>query len=280
MLIVQLTDCHITAAGGLVAERVDPTPGLRRAVEHIGSLGDEVALVIGTGDLVNDGSTDEYDRLGELLAPLSVPWLPIPGNHDDRTLMRERFSGLPGGGPDDPIDHVVDLVVDHGDPPGAGPTADAAVRIVCLDTTIPGRHDGRLTSAQLDWLDRTLGGSPDLPTLIAQHHPPFASGIASMDRFQLEGRHREHEIVGGHPHVIGVIAGHYHRTIVRSFGATTAFACPSTAVQLDHRLGGGRTTYSTDAPALAMHSIAEGALTTHVVQLTDTTTWSPSWATD
>jgi Icc protein len=267
MLIAQLTDCHVTAHGGLVAERVDPAPGLRRAVEHVRSLGDEVTLVIGTGDLVNDGTADEYDRLEELLAPLSVPWLPIPGNHDDRTLLRQRFAGLPAGGPDDPIDHVVDHVVDQ-----------VVVRIVCLDTTIPGRHDGRLTPVQLDWLDRTLAERPDLPTVIAQHHPPFASGIASMDRFQLQGRAEEDAVVRRHPHVAGVIAGHYHRTILRSFGGTAAFACPSTAVQLAHRLGGGPTTYSTDPPALALHAIDGGALTTHVVQLADVDTWSPSWA--
>jgi Icc protein len=267
VLIAQITDCHVTAEGGLVAERVDPALGLRRAIEHIGSLGDQVALVIGTGDLVNDGAADEYDRLDALLAPLRVPWLASPGNHDDRTLVRERFTTLPRGGPDEPIDHVVDEVIDGCD-----------LRIVCLDTTIAGRHDGRLTPAQLTWLDRTLGERRGVPTLIAQHHPPFASGIASMDRFQLAGRAEEEAVVRRHPHVAGVIGGHYHRTILRSFGGTAAFACPSTAVQLDHRLGGGRTTYSTDPPALALHSIDDGALTTHVVQLADVETWSPSWA--
>jgi Icc protein len=275
VLIAQITDCHMTAEDGLVAERVAPASGLQRAIDHINSLGDEVALVIGTGDLVNDGAADEYDQLERLLGSLTAPWLPIPGNHDDRTVLRERFAVLPHGGPDDPIDHVIDHVVDHVVDQVVG---SDVVRIVCLDTTIAGRHDGRLTPAQLAWLDRTLAERRDVPVLIAQHHPPFASGIESMDRFQLAGRDEEEAVVRRHAHVAGIVAGHYHRTIVRSFGGTVAFACPSTAVQLDHRLGGGPTTYSTDPPALALHSIEDGALTTHVVQLADVDRWSPSWA--
>jgi Icc protein len=267
VLIAQITDCHVTADGGLVAERVDPAPGLRRAVEHIGSLGGEIALVIGTGDLVDDGAAEQYDHLEELLAPLSVPVLAIPGNHDDRMLLRDRFDDLPAGGPTDPIDHVVEVMIDGRE-----------VRVVCLDTTIPTRHDGRLAPAQLEWLDRRLAERPEITTVVAQHHPPFASGIRSMDRFQLAGRDQEAAVLRRHRHVAGLIAGHYHRTILRSFGGTAAFACPSTAVQLDHRLGPGRTTYSTDPPALALHWLDDGAMTTHVVQLADVERWSPSWA--
>lgn len=263
MRIAQISDCHITAGDDLVADRVDPTIGLRRAVDHIVALGEAIDVVIATGDLVNDGRIEEYDRLQHLLAPLPQRLVVVPGNHDDRSELRRRFAELPAATPDSPIDRVVDL----GD-----------VRLVCLDTTVPGRHDGRLQIDQLTWLDTALSERLDVPAIVVQHHPPFASRIESMDRFALDGAVIEADIVLRHRHVAGLIAGHYHCPISRAFGGTVAFACPSTAVQLVGRLGPGPTTYSDDPPALAIHDLVDGALTTHVVQLRDAQTWTPSWA--
>lgn len=262
MRLAQITDCHVTAPGDLVADRVDPADGLRRAVDHLVALGADIDVVLATGDLVNDGRPAEYDRLQELLAPLPQPIVVVPGNHDDRAELRRRF-GLPVAADDDPIDHVVDL---------------GECRLVCIDTTVPGRHDGRVTIDQLTWLDTQIAERIDVPAIVVQHHPPFASGIESMDRYSLDGADIEAGILARHRHVAGVVAGHYHRTVVRAVGGTTAFACPSTAVQLLGRLGAGPTRYADDPPALAVHDLVDGSLTTHVVQLRDTESWVPSWA--
>lgn len=263
MLIAQISDCHITEPGDLMADRVDPTVGLRLAVEHLVGLGDAVDLVLATGDLVNDGGAGEYDVLEALLAPLPQRLVVVPGNHDDRTELRRRF-GLPAGEPTEPIRQVVDL--------------DEA-RIICLDTNVPGHHHGSVDDEQLAWLDQALASRVDVPALIVQHHPPFESGIDQMDRYRLAGAAREADVVGRHDHAVGVLAGHFHRPIVRGFAGTVAFACPSTAAQLLGRLGSGPTTYCDDPPALALHDLTDGSLTTHVVQLRDTTAWTPSWAT-
>jgi Icc protein len=265
MLIAQLTDCHIVEPGGTMADRVDPTPGLEQAVEFLDSLGDRLDLVLATGDLVNDGTPAQYDQLERILSRLRVPLLAIPGNHDDRTEFRRRFPDVPAGGPDEPIDHVVDR---------------DELRLVCLDTNEPGLHSGRLAPDQLAWLDAALSESGGRPTLVVQHHPPFASGIASMDRYGLDGAEGEAEVLARHHNVIGVVAGHYHRAIHHTIGGTTAFACPSTAVQLAMRLDVAPTTYSPDPPALALHALDGMSLSTHVVQLVPGETWVPSWDRD
>ena len=262
MLIAQLTDCHIVEPGGTMADRVDPGPGLARAVEYLNSLGDEVDLVLATGDLVNDGRSEQYDELQRLLAPLGAPLLPLPGNHDDRSEFRRRFPDLPGGRPHDPIDHVVDR---------------DEIRLVCLDTKVPGQHSGELDDDQLGWLEAALGEGGGRPTLVVQHHPPFASGIDAMDKYGLKGADVEAAIVERHRNVIGVVAGHYHRAIHTTVGGRPAFACPSTAVQLRARLGPGPTTYSSDPAALALHVVERSTITTHVVQLVSGETWVPSW---
>jgi Icc protein len=60
------------------------------------------------------------------------------------------------------------------------------VRLVVLDTVVPQEGRGRLCKHRLRWLDERLAENPQ-PTLIAMHHPPFATGIAHMDALGLEG---------------------------------------------------------------------------------------------
>lgn len=270
MIIAQISDCHITAADERVADRVDPSIGLRRAIEIINRIGAD--LVVGSGDLVNDARSDEYDELCALLARLDARFLALPGNHDDRTELRSRFGDLPAGGPDQPIDHVVDV----GD-----------LRLVCLDTTIPGRHDGRLTPAQLDWLDDVLAADRDRPAIVVQHHPPVPSGIPSMDgRFGLAGADAEAVVLARHDHVAAVWAGHYHRAFHQRFGGTVATSCPSTAVELALDFEAERAVYSDEPPGMMIHRIVTGVpaggrgidLGSHVVALAESTTWVPSWA--
>ena len=269
MIIAQISDCHITAPDERVADRVDPAIGLRQAIEIINRVG--VDLVVGSGDLVNDGRPDEYDELCALLARLDAPFLALPGNHDDRTELRSRFGDLPDGHPDEPIDHVVDL---------------GELRLICLDTTIPGRHDGRLTTAQLDWLDDVLAADRR-PTVVVQHHPPVASGIPSMDvRFGLAGADAQAAVLARHDHVAAVWAGHYHRTFHQRFGGTVATCCPSTALELALDFDADRAVYSDEPPGMMLHRVATSGpaagpdihLGSHVVLLVESTTWTPSWA--
>jgi 3',5'-cyclic AMP phosphodiesterase CpdA len=268
MLLAQISDCHVTAPGGRVADRVDPAPGLRRAVERINAMGPAIELVIGTGDLVNDADPAEYDHLQVILADLVPPFLPLPGNHDSRSELRHRFGGLPAGDDRRPIDHVVEL---------------DRVRVVCLDTVIVGRHDGRLTDGQLAWLDAVLAERPDRAVVIAQHHPPVPCGIPAMDRYGLANADGEAEVVARHPHVLGIIAGHFHRSMHRRFAGTVVTCCPSTAVQLALDLEGEHASYSDEPTGFVLHRVADDpagrvTLASHVVPVTAPSTWTPSWA--
>lgn len=263
MRIAHISDCHIVDPGQTVADRVDSAAALARVVARIGALDPAPDLVVATGDLVNNGSAHEYDRLTDLLAPLRAPVLPCPGNHDDRTELRRRFAVLPNGAPGDPIDHVVDA---------------GGVRFACLDTSIPGRNDGRLTDHQIAWLDAELGAEPDQPTVVVQHHPPFLSGAEWMDRYALDAIRAECGVLARHDHVIAVLAGHYHRALgVRLPGGTLAWCAPSAAVQLD--LDAPDTTYTAEAPAFAVHDLAgDGALRTAIVTVADLDSWRPAWS--
>jgi Icc protein len=266
VLIAQITDCHIVAPGEVVADRVDPSVGLRDAITTLGTIDEPVRLVLGTGDLVNDGRPSEYDRLEELLADLPLPFVPIPGNHDDRGELRRRFERLPAGAPDDPIDHVVDL---------------GELRVVCLDTTIPGSHEGRLTTDQLAWLDAALAERTDVPALIAQHHPPFGSGLPFMElHAAFHTGPDEATVVGRHPHVTGVVCGHFHRAMHRPFAGTVASVAPSTAVQMALRMRSELARYADEPTGFALHRFDGDGVITHLVPTAPSVTWTPAWALD
>jgi 3',5'-cyclic AMP phosphodiesterase CpdA len=87
-----------------------------------------------------------------------VPLYVLAGNHDDRGALHRHF-GVPGAD-GEPVQYSADL----------GP-----LRLVVLDTTRPGEDAGELDAERLGWLDRELAAAPDLPTLLAMHHPPLRS---------------------------------------------------------------------------------------------------------
>jgi len=113
MLVAQITDMHILAAGRLfhsprrAIPESDPcwshidTARIWRAVAELNALKPLPDVTVVTGDLTDHGSADEYANLRELLAPLRMPYFLIPGNHDDRDVLREAFSDhgyFPRGG--------------------------------------------------------------------------------------------------------------------------------------------------------------------------------------
>ena len=217
MLLCQISDPHVVERGTLAYGKVDTPRHLERCVRKILALPRRPDAVIATGDLVDTGTAEEYGLLGEILAPLDMPLYLAVGNHDDRQALRAAFPKHTYlAGEDGFVQYVVD---------------DFAVRLVVLDTLIPRRPGGMLCERRLAWLDRTLAAS-DRPTIVAQHHPPFPTGLSFMDRMSLADPAAEAAVVSKYRHVERVICGHHHRTSQARFAGTVASICPSTAHQL------------------------------------------------
>ncbi len=266
MLICQITDCHVVEPDKLLYGRVDTAAGLREAVAHIEAMVPRPDVVIATGDLVNAGRPSQYEHLASLLRPIDVPVYPVPGNHDDRTAMRACFDALAPGGPDDPIDYVID---------------DHEVRLIGLDTSIPGRHDGRLSPHQLTWLDEQLALAPETPTLLFLHHPPFRTGIDWMDASGLAGREALAAVVARHDQLGTIVCGHLHRPIQALVGGAVATTWPSTGAQVALALDGTPHQYVDERPAVALHLWhPEAGVVSHTSFVGSPRTWIPSWVTD
>lgn len=173
----------------------------------------DVAAVINTGDLVEDGRIPaHWERFLKIVQPLSsrVPYFAVAGNHErtDTELGVENWrtaTGLPVGG--DRLYYCFD-------------SADGWVRFIALDTNPivdPGNRwtravQVRYSDEQFTWLvDRVKEHAG--PVLVMMHHPPFSAGF-HRDEWQRDPvlRERRARMVRAlHESGISILAsGHEH----------------------------------------------------------------------
>ncbi|MCJ7710445.1 MAG: metallophosphoesterase, partial [Chloroflexi bacterium] len=86
--IVQLTDLHVFADPSARLFGIPTRELLEDVVSHVEAHAGPVDHVVVTGDHTHDELPETYAAVRELLAPfLDRLWL-LPGNHDDRAVLR------------------------------------------------------------------------------------------------------------------------------------------------------------------------------------------------
>jgi Icc protein len=244
-LLLQLSDPHLGAEWG----DGDPLGRLREAVARAAALPDRPDALVLSGDLTDNGSVAGYASLREALEPLGLEPHVLPGNHDEREPLRAAF-GLSGAGTE-PVNHAADL----------GP-----LRLLCLDSTVPGEVRGVLDRERLGWLDAELAAAPQQPTVLALHHPPLDPGMAAWDDDNLGPADRLAlaEVLGRHPQLRLVIGGHLHRTVTASLAGRPVLAAPSTYMQAAPDFGIGAAELTVPVAGFALHALRDGELSSHV----------------
>ena len=226
MLIAQISDLHLRPRG-MAAIRIAETNMLAaRAITSLLALDPRPDVVLVTGDIVNNGTPDEYETAHRLLQRLPMPVYAVPGNHDHRENFRKGLGPLPGV-----TSHprFVQYAIE-----------DYPLRLVALDTHVPSSSAGELCEERLAWLEKTLAAERGKPTFLFAHHPPFICGIGHMDKIRLiAGAERLEAIVRANPQVKAIAFGHHHRPIETLFGGALASIAPGVAhqVELDLRDG-------------------------------------------
>ncbi|MBI4082684.1 MAG: phosphodiesterase [Candidatus Lambdaproteobacteria bacterium] len=239
MLIAQITDLHIKPRGRLAYGVIDTAACLERCVAHLNGLQPRPDLVLATGDLVDSGTAGEYGLLRELLQPLAIPCVLIPGNHDAREPMRAAFPGHRYLRQDaEFLHHCLD---------------DWPVRLIGLDTLLPDQVSGLIGPRRLAWLRARLAEAPARPTLIYMHHPPFATGIAAMDRQGLAGAEALAALVAGSRQVQRIVCGHVHRPIATHWAGVPTSIAPSTAHQVALHLADQPLGFVLEPPGYQLH---------------------------
>ncbi len=257
VVIAQISDLHIKPRGQLAYRKVDTAAALTRCVAALNRLAPPPDLVVISGDLADTPRAEEYDHLTALLAPLAIPVAAIPGNHDDRALLRAAFP-------------------DQAYAPSTGALnvarAVGELDVLLIDSSVPGAPHGMLDAETRAWLDAALAAAATRPALLFLHHPPFVTGIAHMDVQNLRNAADLTAILQRHPRVRLVAAGHVHRATLTTFAGVAATICPApnhaVALDLDALL---RPSFTIEPPAFHLHvwfpGDGFGSVVTHQVPI-------------
>lgn len=207
-LICQISDTHLTGSGVPAYGAVDADANLRTALDMVVASGLSPDMLLLTGDLADDGHRAAYRRVRGLVAPiveeLGCPVLYLPGNHDDRATLADVLGDQHGD--------------QHGDQRGTGtgsPVQQRTVRglrVVGLDSTVPGAAHGHLAGRQLDELARILAQPAEHGTILALHHPPIHSPVAGIDAIGLRNPGDLADVIRGGD-VRLIVAGHTHHAV-------------------------------------------------------------------
>lgn len=256
MMIAQITDLHVRPRGKVAYERVDTNAMLEAAVAAIESLPRKPDLVIATGDLTDCGLAAEYEVLRDILDPLSMPVYLVPGNHDRRAELFAEFGSDGYLRNDDGFLHYA--IEGH------------EVRLIGLDSVVPGHGHGEMCAARLAWLEGKLGQERKRPTMIFMHHPPFGTGLADMDRINCRNGNAMSAVLRRFDNIERVVCGHHHRPITVRWGGTIGSVAPSTAhqVTLDLEPDGGPSSFTMEPPGFHLHIWSKDTgLVTHGVNI-------------
>lgn len=217
--ILHLSDTHLLAGDVPLGGHYDTAANLRRTLAAVESLAISPDAIVFTGDLADLGEPDAYRALREMIEPvaerLGAPVIWVAGNHDERPALRRDLLDLPPS--EDPVTGVWDL---------------GGLRVVALDTTVPGWHHGDLDEAQLTWLREVLAAPAPLGTILVMHHPPLPSHIPLFDILELRDQGRLAAVVAG-TDVRTILAGHLHYSTSGTFAGIPVSVAAATCYTMD-----------------------------------------------
>lgn len=218
--ILHLSDTHFVGDGELLHERIDSDKNLAELFEGFARSNTRPEAIVFTGDLADTGRDDAYARLRALVEPAAealgaqVIW--VMGNHDERVAFRR---GLLDHDADDsePVDRVFDI---------------NGLRIIALDSTVPGHHHGEISEEQLAWLADVLSTPAPDGTLIALHHPPVPSPLGLLALVELKDQDRLADVIRG-TDVRGILGGHLHYSTNSTFAGVPVSVASATCYTQD-----------------------------------------------
>jgi Icc protein len=111
---------------------------------------DGSAFLLSTGDLVDSGSESEFEEFAEFMSDFTLPFYPVPGNHDDSDGDLSAYLKYSGA----PARHYS---FDHG-----------TVHFSLIDTS-----SGAASDEELAWLSEDIDGTGKPVKVVVLHHPPF-----------------------------------------------------------------------------------------------------------
>jgi Icc protein len=219
-VVAHVSDPHLLAERRLYGV-VDTQENLKRALGRLARLELPPQAIVFTGDLTDRAEPKAYARLREIVEPAAaelgaqVVW--VMGNHDEREhYARELFDQTVTDEATQDRVHEIE-----------------GLRVVALDTSVPGYHHGELTTDQLSWLADVLSRPAPHGTLVALHHPPIPVPMTrAAEAIELHDQHLLAEVIEG-TDVRAVIGGHFHFSSYSTFAGVPVSVASATCYSAD-----------------------------------------------
>ena len=249
--ILQLTDLHVFSSPDMLLRGVATRDSLQQVVQHITAQGFTPDHVVITGDHTHDEQPESYAAVADLMRPWRDKLWQIPGNHDDRSVLRTVFSDrIPPGRSDQPVTFAFEA---------------GSWLCLGLDTHLPGSVAGRIGAAQVDWARRTVLSSDATYVALFCHHPPVTLGSVWMDAIGLEGREMLELWCAEEPRIRLICCGHVHHEFCTTLGNAIVLTAPSTGVQFSPR--GDVPTFVPGAPGYRVLELSDAGFRTRVERI-------------
>lgn len=245
--ILHLSDTHVSASGP-DGDGVDAVASLDRMLHdlrHVPCLD----LVVVSGDIADDGSASGcaavQERVGAFAAERGIPHVYSTGNHDDRAGFAEVLGSghLSAAGTD--VGELLDSSADT----RAAMSQVGGMRIVTLDSLVPGQTYGVLDDRQLASLEHALSTPAELGTVLVFHHPPLRiPAIPNVARVALQNIAELERVVRG-TDVRAILTGHLHFQVSGFVAGVPVWVTPGVVTRID----------TTTAPHLVRGVLGAGA---------------------
>jgi Icc protein len=229
--ILHLSDTHMTASGTDMdgVDAVAALDGMLHNARHVPALD----AVVVTGDIADDGSTDGCEAVrksvGAFAAARGIPHIYSTGNHDARPAFRETLGtghlNADGSQRGEPLVPGTALCAAH--------STVGGLRIITLDTLVPGSTHGLLDPDQIQRLSQLLASPSPRGTVLAFHHPPVHLGaIPYVAKVVLHNVADLEAAVRGSD-VRAILTGHLHFQVAGQLAGVPVWVTPGVVTRID-----------------------------------------------
>jgi 3',5'-cyclic AMP phosphodiesterase CpdA len=227
---VHISDTHLPAERApLYGSGTDADANLSLALTRLVESGLRPDALLMTGDLADRGDASSYRRLRALVEPAAealgceVVW--AAGNHDERGAMRAELGLAPA------VAGTADAV-DAPDAPITEVRWFGGLRVIVVDSTVPGKHWGEVTPEQLAWLSAELASPAPDGTLLLMHHPPLPTVLDLAVTVELRDQPALATVLRGSD-VRSILSGHVHHPSFGTFAGIPVAVASSSAYGQD-----------------------------------------------
>lgn len=218
-VIAHISDTHLLGGNRKLFSKVDVKKNLNNLLDRLRATGMTFDAFVFTGDLADVAEPEAYRWIRHQVEPVAaelgakVIW--VMGNHDEREpYARELFDEETDGSPHDRVYDINGL------------------RIISLDSTVPGYHHGELEDSQIDWLAAELATPAKHGTIIALHHPPIRSHNPLVRMIELFRQDKLEAALAGSD-VRTILGGHLHYSTFGMFAGIPVAVASATCYTVD-----------------------------------------------